>query len=130
MTLERGYAARPSLPMVENRTRTRRPNVSTKTIAIAAAVVAVVALPATAVAGGKHGGNSAAAVGCTVSGGVVSITGLPTDQVVNFMVTTTAGTTGWVLGFTPDGTWSVDVPAADGATTYEFVSRTFGPAGS
>jgi hypothetical protein len=104
--------------------------VSTKTFAIAAAVLAVVAVPATAVAGGKHGGNSAAAGGCTVSGRVVSVTGLPTDQVVNFMVTTAAGTTGWVLGFTPDGTWSVDVPAADGATTYEFVSRTFGPAGS
>src|SRR4051794_16771357 len=56
------------------------------------------------------GGNSAAAGGCTVSGQVVSVTGLPTDQVVNLMVTTAAGTTGWVLGFTPDGTWAVDVP--------------------
>jgi hypothetical protein len=104
--------------------------VSTKTIAIAAAVLAVIAVPATAVAGGKHGANSAVVGGCTVSGQVVSVTGLPTDQVVNFMVTTSAGTTGWVLGFTPDGNWSVSVPAADGPTTYEFVSRTFGPAGS
>ena len=37
---------------------------------------------------------------------------------------------GWVLGFTDDGTWTVYVPARAGATTYEFVSRTWGPDGS
>ena len=102
---------------------------SRKTIAIAAAALAVIAVPATAVAGGKHGPNGAAVAGCTVSGQVVSATGLPTDQVVNFMVTTAAGTTGWVLGFTPDGNWSVSVPAPDGPTTYQFASRTYGPDG-
>ena len=67
---------------------------------------------------------------CTVSGNVVSATGLPTDQVINFMVTDASGTKGWVLGFTDDGTWSVNVPAQNGPTTYEFVSKTWGPNGS
>jgi hypothetical protein len=103
-------------------------------LGIAAAIVAVIATPVTAFAGGKHGSNgangTAAAASCTVSGGVVQASGLPTDQVINFMVTTSSGTTGWVLGFTPDGTWSVNVVVASGPTTYEFVSRTFGPDGS
>jgi hypothetical protein len=95
-------------------------------IGIALASLAIIATPATAFAGGKHGSNNAPTVACSVSGGVVSATGLPTDQVINFMVTTSSGTTGWVLGFTPDGTWSVSVPAPSGSTTYEFASRTFG----
>jgi hypothetical protein len=67
---------------------------------------------------------------CSVSGNVVSATGLPTGEVINFMVTDASGTRGWVLGFTDDGTWNVYVPAPDGATTYEFASRTWGPNGS
>jgi hypothetical protein len=97
---------------------------------IVAALVIVIATPVTALAGGKHGPNAAAAAGCSVSGTTVAATGLPTDQVVNFMVTTSTGSTGWVLGFTPDGTWSVSVPASTGRTTYEFASRTYGPDGS
>jgi hypothetical protein len=97
---------------------------------IAAALVVVIATPVTAFAGGKHGPNAASTAGCTVSGNVVQASGLPTDQVINFMVTTSSGTTGWVLGFTPDGTWSVNVPAPTGPTTYEFASRTYGPDGS
>jgi hypothetical protein len=101
---------------------------------VAAALVAILVLPVTAFAGGKHGSSGASTAGCTVSnttlGGVVQATGLPTDQVINFMVTDTSGTTGWVLGFTPDGTWSVNVAAATGPTTYQFVSRTYGPDGS
>ena len=46
------------------------------------------------------------------------------------MVTNSSGTVGWVLGFTDDGTWNVDVPAPGAATTYAFVSRTWGPNGS
>ena len=46
------------------------------------------------------------------------------------MVTDSSGTYGWVLGFTPDGTWTVSVPAATSPTTYQFVSRTWGPNGS
>ena len=50
-----------------------------------------------------------------------------TDEVLNFMVSDSSGTVGWVLGFTDDGTWNVDVPAPGSATTYAFVSRTWGP---
>jgi hypothetical protein len=99
-------------------------------VRLTAALLVVAATPVAAFAGPKHGPNAAPAAGCSVSGTVVSATGLPTDQVVNFMVTTSSGTTGWVLGFTPDGTWSVNVPAPTGPTTYEFASRTYGPDGS
>ena len=103
-------------------------------LGVAAALAVALALPLTALAGGKHGPGGAATAGCTVSstamGGVVQANGLPTDQVINFMVTTSSGTTGWVLGFTPDGTWSVNVAAPASSTTYQFVSRTSGPNGS
>ena len=46
------------------------------------------------------------------------------------MITDSAGTTGWVLGYTWDGTFTVRVPAATAPTTYEFVSRTSGPGGT
>ena len=49
---------------------------------------------------------------------------------INFLVTDASGTYGWVLGYTSDGTWSVSVPAQNGATTYQFVSKTWGPNGS
>jgi hypothetical protein len=67
---------------------------------------------------------------CTVSGSVVDASGLPTDQVINFLVTDNAGTWGWVLGFTTDGAWSVSVPGQNGPTTYQLVSRTRGPNGT
>jgi hypothetical protein len=67
---------------------------------------------------------------CTVSGNTVTAAALPTDQIINFMISDAGGTSGWVLGFTQDGSWSVDVPARSGSTTYEFVSRTWGPGGS
>jgi hypothetical protein len=82
-----------------------------------------------ALAKGGHNAPASAAP-CTVSGNVVYGNGLPTDQVINFMVTDASGTRGFVLGYTHDGTWSVNVPAANGSTTYEFVSRTYGPNGS
>jgi hypothetical protein len=74
--------------------------------------------------GGK--GNDPAPSACTVNGNTVTGAGLPTDQVINFMVSNASGTTGWVLGFTWDGTFSVSVPAPSGPTTYQFVSRTWG----
>ncbi len=86
------------------------------------------AAPALAAKGGNH--NASATAGCGFAGNVVQAAGLPTDQVINFMVTDSSGTSGWVLGFTPDGTWSVNVAAPSESTTYEFVSRTFGPNGS
>jgi len=95
-------------------------------IALAALVCLAIAVPA-AQAGSRKPTSDPP---CTVSGNVVSATGLPTDQVINFMVTDPSGTTGWVLGFTNDGNWSVNVPTRNGPTTYQFVSRTWGPNGS
>ena len=81
--------------------------------------------------GGGGGGNVTAPTGsCTVNGDVVNATGLPNGEVINFMVTDASGSWGWVLGYTDDGTWSVAVPAQNGSTTYEFVSKTWGPNGT
>lgn len=109
-------------------------------------IVAVVALAFTAPAfsekggngngngngnGGGGNGNVTSPTGsCSYGATKVVGTGLPTDQVINFMVTDSSGTHGWVLGYTPDGTWSVHIDPPDGQTTYEFVSRTYGPSGS
>src|SRR5438105_2181659 len=95
------------------------------TIAISGAMFAI---STPAMAGGRHAAASAAP--CTVDGSVVNAAALPTDQVINFQLTDNSGTTGWVLGYTSDGTWSVNVPAQNGPTTYQFVSKTWGPNGS
>jgi len=86
----------------------------------------------TALAGRGHGNKgqqATASGGCVVDGSVVRGSGLPTDEVVNFMITDSAGSRGWVLGFS-DGTWDVNVPSRSGRTTYEFISRTWGPSSS
>jgi hypothetical protein len=102
-----------------------------KLLGLAGLAAIVAALVAGSAFAGKGGRNpSAARASCTVSGNVVYGTDLPTDQVINFMVTDSSGTSGWVLGFTHDGTWAVNVPARNGPTTYEFASRTYGPDGS
>jgi hypothetical protein len=81
--------------------------------------------------GGSGGGNNVTATGsCTVSGTVVSATGLPNGVLLNLMVSDQAGGWNQVLGYTDDGTWSVTVPAPKGSTTYEFASKTWGPSGS
>jgi hypothetical protein len=80
--------------------------------------------------GGTKGNNAQSAASCSAGGGTAQASGLPTDQVINFMITDSSGTTGWVLGYTWDGTFSVPVPAANGPTTYQFVSRTWGNDGS
>jgi hypothetical protein len=94
-------------------------------IAVLMLVLAVGAAPA--VAKNPHPPTVAS---CTVSGTTVTATGLPTTELVNFLQTNASGTTGWVLGYTPDGTWNVTVPAATASTTYQFVSKTWGPDGS
>jgi hypothetical protein len=96
---------------------------------ILAALVGLVAFPAGSYAGGNHGSRSVGP-SCVVDGNIVTATQLPTDQVINFMVTDAGGTTGWVLGFTDIGVLSVTVPWPNGPTTYQFVSRTWGPGGS
>ena len=93
------------------------------------AVVVLTSVPAHAAGRGK-GHTTAITPPCAVVDNVVFGSGLPTDEVINFMVTDASGTGGWVLGFTPDGTWTVNVPPATGPTTYEFASRTFGPNGA
>jgi hypothetical protein len=93
-------------------------------------VVAIAALGVSIPVAEARPRAAASPASCTVSGSVVVASGLPTDQVINFMVNDNAGTWGWVLGFTIDGAWSVSVPAANGATTYQFVSRTWGPNGT
>jgi hypothetical protein len=84
-------------------------------------VVSGIAAPAFAAKGGNGShGNSVLAASCVAVDGVVTGSGLPTNEVVNFMVTDSSGTTGWVLGYTWDGTFSVRVPATSAPTTYEF----------
>jgi hypothetical protein len=66
------------------------------------------------------------------AGGVVRASGLPKDTVINFFMqdNTSGSQTGWVLGITHDGTWSVNVPAPTHSTTYDFGGRTYGKNGS
>jgi hypothetical protein len=102
-----------------------------RNLALAAVVAVLVSLSVASVA--SAGTRSRTAVGtasCTVSGNVVEATGLPTDAVLNFMVSDADGTYGWGLGYTWDGTWSVTVPDRTGPTTYQFASTTFGKNGS
>ena len=85
----------------------------------------------TLAARGGNGGNPNRVVAtCQIDGNVVSTTGLPTDEVINFMVTQGGETSGWVLGITWEGDWTLTVPERTGPTTYEFVSRTYGPHGT
>ena len=95
--------------------------------------LALAVTPALAEKGGNGNGNSPGnreAGSCSVDGNVVTGTGLPNWELMNFMVTDSSGTTGWVIGFTDDGTRSIDVPDRNGPTTYEFTSRTWGNDGS
>lgn len=98
---------------------------------IALIVLTLIVGPALAAKGGNGGKpEQATASTCVVDGNVVRSTSLPTDEIVNFMVTDQSGTTGWALGFTLEGWWNVSVPDRNGPTTYEFVSRTSGNNGT
>lgn len=99
-------------------------------ILVSLAVIVFLVPTAFAGRGGGRGNNPAAGASCSASGTLVQATGLPTDQVINFMLSDSTGTSGWVLGYTWDGTFSVNVPAASGTTSYAFVSRTWGNDGS
>ena len=82
---------------------------------------------------GSGGGNGNVTTGsgtCTVDGNVVNGTGLPNWTLMNFMVTDSSGTTGWVIGYTDDGTRSIEVPDRTGQTTYEFTGVTYGKDGA
>lgn len=93
-------------------------------------VLAVGVSPALADRGGRPHDTTPASASCSLSGDTVGAVGLPTDEVVNFLVTDDSGTWGWVLGYSDDGTWNVRVPPANGETIYRFVSRTWGPNGT
>jgi hypothetical protein len=97
-----------------------------KRIALIMVSVLVFAAPVALAARGGGKGNDPAPGSCTVSGNLVQVSGLPTNQVINFMLTDSSGTTGWVLGYTWDGTFATKVPAPNGPTTYQFTSRTWG----
>jgi hypothetical protein len=103
-----------------------------KSIALILLSVAILVFAVPSALAGKGGakGNAPAANSCLVTGGTVQASGLPTDQVINFMISNSSGTSGWVLGYTWDGTFSANVPTPNGPTTYEFVSRTWGNNGS
>jgi len=98
-----------------------------RTVLAAASIAATLTVAGSAAQAAKP---SAPAGSCSVAGSVVNGTGLPTDQVINFLITDAGGTWGWVLGYSPDGTMSVPVQSGTGPTTYQFVSRTWGPNGS
>lgn len=75
--------------------------------------------------GNGRGGPKSAAVPagtCWADGDHVYASGLPTYEVLNFLVTDSSGTDGWVLGENWDGTDMVKVPARTETTTYEFIS--------
>ena len=94
-------------------------------------VLALAAAPAFAGKGGNGNGNNREATGsCTVDGNVVHGANLPNWELMNFMVTDSSGTSGWVIGFTDDGTRSIEVPDRNGSTTYEFAGVTYGKDGS
>jgi len=81
--------------------------------------------------GNGGGGNVTSPSGsCSVDGNVVRGTNLPNWTLMNFMVTDASGTTGWVIGYTDDGTRSINVPDRHGPTTYEFAGETYGKDGT
>lgn len=119
-----------SLPPRPKRAR-RLLGAATEAGLITTLIFGLIAGTTLAAKGGGGGGIANRTVAtCQIEGNVVSTTGLPTDEVVNFMVTDASGTDGWVLGVTWEGWWTLTVPARTGPTTYEFVSRTHGPNGS
>jgi hypothetical protein len=121
----------PTQPRVEGRRLGRRfLGASAEAALVTLLMFGLIAGTALAAKGG--GGSPHRTVSdCTVAGNVVTGTGLPTDQVLNFMVTEDGYTWGWALGFAGEsGTWGVSVPDRDGPTTYQFASRTWGAGGS
>lgn len=99
-------------------------------ISLALACLAVAATPALAAKGGKVKTTQTVGSCSTATPGLVVPEGLPTGEVINFLIHDATGTTGWVLGFSDDGNWTVSVPPANGPTTYEFVSRIQDKAGT
>ena len=93
-------------------------------------VIGMLIAPASAAAASARKGSRVSGASCAVNGNVVTATGLPTDQVINLMVTDANGTSGWVLGYTTDGTWTVSVATPTSPTSYEFTGRTYGPNGA
>jgi hypothetical protein len=103
---------------------------STEAALITLLMFGLIAGTTLAAKGGNGGNPNRSVASCKVDGNVVSTVGLPTYEVINFMVTDSSGTHGWVLGITWEGSMTLTVPDRSGPTTYEFVSRTYGPNGT
>ena len=136
MTYWDGHRWIPDEPATPTLTRSRAGRrllgASTEAALITLLMFGLIAGTTLAARGGNGGGGNqlSAPSTCVVDGNVVTAAGLPTNEVINFMVTDAAGTWGWALGFAGDEAWAVPVPDRNGPTTYEFASRTWGPNGS
>ena len=78
------------------------------------------------IAGTTLAARPSAGGSCAVDGTTVHGWNLPNWELMNFMVTDTSGTSGWVIGMTDSGERWVTVPVAGGPTRYEFSGRTYG----
>lgn len=120
----------PTTPSARSVAGRRLLGASTEAALITLLIFGLIAGTTLAARGGNGGNPNRGVAACQVDGNIVSTTGLPTYEVINFMVTDPSGTSGWVLGITWEGSWTLSVPDRSGATTYEFVSRTYGPNGA
>ena len=84
---------------------------------------------ASASAAPKKGPKAATIAGtCWVDGDVVHGSGLPSDEVINFLIIGPDGSQdGWVLGHS--SWWNVSVPERTGETLYQFISAQKGKDG-
>ena len=101
-----------------------------KTVASLCVVGAFLAVALPLATAGTRAQSASGGGSCSVDGNQVSAAGLPTNAVVNFFVTDANGKTGWALGITWEGNWSLTVPDRTGPTKYEFASTTWGKNGS
>lgn len=111
--------------------RRRLLGASTEAALITLLMFGLIAGTTLAAKGGNGGGGPHRSVStCQIDGDLVSAGGLPTNEVINFLITDSSGTWGWVLGLTDGDYWATTVPERTGPATYQFVSRTWGPSGA
>jgi hypothetical protein len=113
------------------RARRRLLGASTEAALITLLMFGLIVGTTLAAKGGSGKGPAKEPVGsCVVDGTLVHGSNLPVWELMNFMVTDASGTTGWVIGYTDTGERSINVPAANGPTRYEFAGRTYGTGGT
>ena len=118
-----------ALPQAGGRIRRRLLGASTEAALITLLMFGLIAGTTLAAKGGGGGPHRSVST-CQIDGTIVSAGGLPTTEVINFLITDDDGTWGWVLGLTDGDYWSTTVPERTGPATYRFVSRTWGPSGT